>query len=84
MKSKLLIFILTCCCMGLFAQQMIVISPKETQKAEKLYNSGLEKFNKQSYDAAIKDLKESIKTNANLTEAYKLLAKAYQQNNSVE
>ena len=87
MKSKLIItLLLISTSIAVWAQKpkMIVISPKQTQQAEKLYNSGLEKYNKKAYSAAINDLKASLNINAELTDAYKLLASAYQANQQKE
>ncbi|MBO4738001.1 MAG: tetratricopeptide repeat protein [Bacteroidales bacterium] len=83
MKSKLIPILLFLACMthGFAQQKMIVISPKETQRAEKLYNSGLEKYKAKSYIAAIADLQKSIEINMNLKASYLLLAKAQQANN---
>ncbi len=86
MKLKLIpILLFLSCITHVYAQQkMIVISPKQTQQAEKLYNSGLEKYNSKSYSAAIADLQKSIEINQNLKASYLLLAKAQQANKQSE
>ena len=69
----LITLIFTCLCFTSWAQQL----SSSSKKAVKAYNTGYEKFELRQYAAALIDLNNAIKIDANFIEAYMLMAECY-------
>ena len=73
MKKKIIVLIFTCLCLTSWAQEL----SSSSQKAVKSYHSGYKKFELRQYAAALADLNNAIKTDANFIEAHMMMAECY-------